>query len=80
MRAWFISICVICSDFSIKTKVVSLGLTAMVQEGYLLAGWFRSLCFHLQAGIFQEQANYSFVLCAGSKPSEVPLQEHYLCA
>lgn len=52
----------------------------MVHEGYLLAGWFRSLCFRRQAGIFQEQANYSFVLSAGSKPSEVPLQEHYLCA
>lgn len=80
MHAWFISVCVVCSDFSIKTKVVPLGLTAVVHEGYLLAGWFRSPCLHLQAWIVQERANYSFVLRVGNRPFEVPLQEHYLRA
>lgn len=53
---------------------------AMVHEGYLLAGWFQSLCLYLQAAIFQEWSNYSVVLCIGNKPFEVPPQEHYLCA
>lgn len=80
MCAWFISICVICSDFSIKTKEVSLRLTAVIHEGYLLADQFKSLSLHLQNRIFQEWVNYSFVLHVGNKPFEMPLQEHCLCA
>lgn len=45
MHAWFIFVREICSDFGIKGKIVSLGLTAVVHKGYMLFG--SNLCIYI---------------------------------